>query len=242
MNRRELTLGLSMLAVSACTSTMQPARQKQNPPSPNAQATPVAVSTPIRKAYIIHGFGASPGAHWFPWLANRLQGAGVSVDVPAMPNSLAPDFGRWQQTLEKHVGTPSAQDIFIAHSLGTISLLHFLSAQKPARIGGVILVSGFGERLPKLPAIQGYDIDAYVDQARLDIAAIQAMTSNIFCVISQNDAIVAPEESLKLARQLNGTVRMVPAGGHFLESDGFRELPAAWECAEAIIRSASGNV
>lgn len=151
-------------------------------------------------------------------------------------------FGRWQQTLAEHVGTPSAEDLFIAHSLGTISLLHYLSATRPARIGGLILVSGFGARLPALPGIQGYDIDTYVDQARLDRAAIRAMTSKIFCIISQNDVVVAPEESLKLARQLNATVRMVPKGGHFLASEGFHELPVAWRCADSIIRSAAGIV
>lgn len=227
MSRRELSLGLSMLAASACTSTMQPARQKPKPLSPNAWASSADADTPIRKACIIHGFGASSGAHWFPWLANRLRDAGVSVGVPDMPDSMAPNFWRWQQTLAKHVGTPSAEDLFIAHSLGTISLLHYLSATRPAPIGGLILVSGFGARLPALPGIQGYDIDTYVDQARLDRAAIRAMTSKIFCIISQNDVVVAPEESLKLARQLNATVRMVPKGGHFLASEGFHELPVA---------------
>ena len=183
----------------------------------------------MKRAFIIHGYGATPEDHWFSWLAQQLQAAGVATAIPALPDPEQPDFDRWQAALATHLGTPDAQTFYVAHSLGTISLLHFLSAARPAQIGGIFLVSGFDGRLPALPVIGDFNVDAYADRARIDHAALRAMTPQIHHVISDNDRAVAPERSLQLAERLGGTVHRVTNGGHFLASDGFRTLPPLWQ-------------
>lgn len=90
-------------------------------------------------AYIIHGYGASPTDHWFPWLQARLQAAGIPTIVPPLPDSEHPDFAAWQATLTQTIGTPDRNTLLIAHSLGTISLLHYLSATRPASVGGLVI-------------------------------------------------------------------------------------------------------
>lgn len=200
-----------------------------------AHRTPQAA--PVRqRVFIIHGYGANPSSHWFPWLKQRLKAQGVPVAVIALPRSDAPDFDQWQATLHAAIGMPQANDIFIAHSLGTISTLHHLSAHKPARIGGLVLVSGFGSHLPQLPTINGYSVDAYIDRAQLDTAYLHTITPHIHHIISGNDPIVAPEESLKLAQQLGGAVTHVPRGGHFLAEDGFTQLPQAWQALAPLLK------
>ena len=79
----------------------------------------------MKRAFIIHGYGATPEDHWFSWLAQQLQAAGVATAIPALPDPEQPDFDRWQAALTTHLGTPDAQTFYVAHSLGTISLLHF---------------------------------------------------------------------------------------------------------------------
>lgn len=118
--------------------------------------------------YIIHGYGANPSDHWFPWLQARLQAAGIPTTIPPLPDSEHPDFAAWQATLTQTIGTPDRNTLLIAHSLGTISLLHYLSTTRPAAVGGLVLVAGFGARLPELPIIGGFDIGTYIDHARLD--------------------------------------------------------------------------
>ena len=216
MDRRRFCLAAASAALAACSA-------------------PPTLQTGIRRAYIVHGYGATPSDHWFPWLAGRLQGKGIRTNAIPMPNSSHPDFDRWQQTLAAHIGKPQSSDVFIAHSLGNISLLHYLSQQRPQRIGGLVLVSGFGARLPNLPSINGYNIDAYVDKARIDDAAIHHMSPAIYSIISENDRIVAPQESLKLAQRLNSKVIKVPNGGHFLADDGFTQLPQVWQAVEAML-------
>ena len=117
-------------------------------------------------------------------------------------------------------------------SLGTLSLLHYLSATRPEQVGGIILAAGFGARLPELPTIGGFNIDAYIDRARLDDAALRAMTPYIHHLISDNDYVVAPANSDALATRLGGTVHRVANAGHFLAADGITTLPAAWQAVQ----------
>ena len=186
----------------------------------------------MKRAFIIHGWGATPADHWFPWLSGSLQRLDYAADTPALPNPTAPVFTDWQHTLARHIGTPQPNDLYIAHSLGNITLLHYLSQVRPAKIGGLILVSAFAAKLPKLSEIEGYSIDHYVEQARLDLPAVRAATPNIACIVSGNDPLVAPEESIKLAATLDSPVIRVSNAGHFLASDGFTELPQVLQAAE----------
>lgn len=204
---------------------------------------PRETHTAAQRVFIIHGYGASPSSHWFPWLKSKVESRGAQAIVVQLPNPESPDFNQWQAALQTAIGAPRSDDVFVAHSLGTISLLHYLSAHttQTSRIGGIVLVSGFGERLPNLPRIDDYDVDAYVDQTRIDFSRLSHIAQPITLIISDNDAIVAPEESLKLAKRLNGRVIRIPEGGHFLAEEGFTELQPARQAVEPLIKSQRGR-
>lgn len=219
MNRRQFCFSAAALAVSACAA---------KPPSGRADK--------MKRAFIIHGWGATPEDHWFQWLSGSLKARGYQVYAPPLPNPAAPVFADWQHMLARRIGTPQPGDLFVAHSLGAVTLLHYLSQTAPAEIGGLVLVSAFAEKLPKLPEIEGYSIDDYVAQARLNLPAIRAMTANTVCIISENDTIVEPEASLKLANALQARVITVPNAGHFLASDGFDSLPQVLQAVEGFRR------
>lgn len=210
MNRRDFCLTAAAFALSACAAS---------------RSTPTQGTQTVKRAFIVHGWGATPADHWFNWLSGSLKTRGYTVDIIPLPAPFAPEFSQWQQTLAAHIGTPQPDDLFVAHSLGTISLLHYLSQSRAAKIGGLVLVSGFAGKLPRLPEIDGYSIDNYVENAKLDLPTVRTMTGNTACIVSENDSVVAPEESLKLAAALDCHVIKVPQGGHFLGSDGFTELP-----------------
>ena len=127
------------------------------------------------------------------------------------------------------IGTPDRNTLLIAHSLGTISLLHYLSATRPTAVGGLVLVAGFGAHLPELPIIGGFDID----HARLDDVVLRRYAAQMHHLISDNDNVVAPANSHALAARLGGTVHALPRYGHFLSADGITELPAAWEALQS---------
>ena len=216
MNRRQFcTAAAGMLAACA-----QPHRTPQH-------AT----------VFIIHGYGATIDNHWFAWLQAQLQQRGIcAVRVP-MPDSAQPDFDRWQQTLAQYIGKPQENHIFVAHSLGTISLLHYLTPARPRRIGGLVLVSAFGARIPTLPEINGFNLDAYVDRCRIDFAAIARMAGNRIELISADDDTIVPVENTRyVAKELNGYLHIRATGGHFLDRDEFTQFPPVLESVERIVQ------
>lgn len=176
------------------------------------------------RAFIIHGYGAGPADHWFPWLGERLTQAGIPITIPTLPDPERPDFDRWQAALAESIGRPDGETLLIGHSLGTLTLLHYLSAQRPPALAGLILVAGFGAPLPALPVIGAFNVDDYVARAQLDDQWLRRYRPCHF--ISSNDYIVEPAQSRALAQRLGGEVQELADHGHFLAADGIDRLPA----------------
>ena len=88
----------------------------------------MAAETTSPRAAIIHGYRASPDDHWFGWLAERLRGEGVAVDVPVLPNTDAPRAEEWAATLSSVVGVPDEQTTVVAHGLGCLAVLRHLGS------------------------------------------------------------------------------------------------------------------
>ena len=195
---------------------------------------------PVR-VFIIHGYGATVADHWFPWLARQLQQQGITALPVALPDSMQPDYHRWQDALSQAVSMPSGRTILVVHSLGTISLLHYLNRVRPHKVGGLVLVSAFGARVPTLPQINGFNVDNYVDQCPVDFAAIRQMTGRIALFTADNDGIVPPENTRRLARQLDGKLEEIPGGGHFLGSEGFTEFPQVLQAVEHMAAAIQGE-
>lgn len=174
-----------------------------------------------RQYVIVHGYSASPKAHWFPWLKAQLEQAGATVHVPALPASDAPDPALWADTLSKVVPHLDTRTVLIGHSLGCITLLrHVLSRPEGERLGGYVLVSGFDKPLQTLP-----QLDAFTSSP-LDYEALQRRSAFRASVFSDNDTIVAPQLSRSLAASLHTTTLEVPGGGHFLGREGHEQFPA----------------
>lgn len=185
---------------------------------------------PQQQVYIIHGYGASPQHHWFPWLKQKLQQHGIQVTVPALPTPEHPIKEAWDATLKQAIGTPDQNTFFVAHSLGCIALLDYLrqlaSQLEPHQhlhIGGLILVSGFSSHVP------GYNlINPFIAHA-LDADTIIKMTDQRVVIASKDDPTVPFELTQKLSQDLQARFISVEHGGHFLGQDGFDELPMVYD-------------
>ncbi|MCI2240450.1 alpha/beta hydrolase [Paenibacillus sp. TRM 82003] len=124
---------------------------------------------------IVHGYAATPGDHWFPWLAGQLQDAGIEVSVPALPDPHAPDALAWQAATAAAIegaGGIDEHTHLVAHSLGCVTVLRHLASLPTAdddtsegtgpgapgtwRLGGLSLIAGFTGPLPALPQLDGY--------------------------------------------------------------------------------------
>ena len=189
----------------------------------------------MKRVFVVHGYGATAANHWFSWLGDQVQRRGAEAIVLTLPDSENPNFAVWQRALHDAIGMPKADDIFVAHSLGVISILHYLTAMSPKQIGGLVLVSGFVDKLPGLASINEFSMDDFIAQANVNLPEIAAMATEIINIISENDHVVAPELSQKMAEDLHGRVVQVALGGHFLGREGFTELPQAWQAVDALL-------
>lgn len=186
---------------------------------PTVSAPEAAVT--LARVLVIHGYGATPDAHWFPWLAEALRSRGVDVDVVELPAPDAPDARSWTEAVRVALGEPDPSTWIVAHSLGGITALRALAEQSaPWRLGGLVLVSGFTGRLASLPLLDAYLADDVDAEALVDRIGAR------FVLRSDADAYVPIEASDALARRLDARVHIEPGAGHFLADDGITRLPA----------------
>lgn len=149
-----------------------------------------------------------------------MEKAGATVSIIDLPTPDAPAPDQWQHALQSQITTLDADTYFVAHSLGSITLLKFLEkATLKDAIGGYILVSGFNARLPQLP-----ELDSFTSPS-IDCDRLTQITDNRVVIAAIDDPIVPYALSRELATCLQA--KFVPAehGGHFLGSDGFTEFP-----------------
>lgn len=175
-----------------------------------------------KQVYIVHGFGASADKHWFNWLKNALQkDKNVSVKILNMPNSENPSLEQWLETLRNEANVVGENTYFVGHSLGCISILRYLASldSKNAKVGGVILVSGFYESLRILPQLDSFT------KPKLDMKKLTHIVQNRLVISARDDEIVPTNLSENLAKILNATFIQTPNGKHFMDKDGVTQMP-----------------
>ena len=177
-----------------------------------------------KHVYIIHGYLATPQDHWFPWLRQKLNDDGMEASILPMPDSLNPDVTTWIQYLKEKIGQPNENIFFVAHSLGCITLLHYLNTlNENKKIGGIVLVSGFMDSLSIFP-----ELDEFI-KIKFDHDHILSLTNNLSIIAAKDDIIVPHKQTEELSNLLKTKLLSINNGGHFLASDGFTELPLVYE-------------
>ncbi|MBO3671617.1 RBBP9/YdeN family alpha/beta hydrolase [Acinetobacter soli] len=174
----------------------------------------------MQHVYVLHGYSASPEDHWFQDIKNQLNGDQTQVTLIHFPDSAYPDVKAWQGTLDHHIPKIDDTTFFVAHSLGVISLLHFFHRHQIQYLGGMLLVSGFREALPALP-----ELDDYIAQSQQIPQTLQ-LRAGAYMYLSDHDAYVPPEWSIRLALELNIPYEQIAHAGHFLAEDGYTTFPA----------------
>ncbi|WP_418055708.1 RBBP9/YdeN family alpha/beta hydrolase [Priestia megaterium] len=133
-----------------------------------------------------------------------------------MPNSSDPKKEGWLETLANKIKNLDTNTYFVAHSLGSITLLNYLEQLDPLpEFGGFILVSGFSERLSSLPSLDPFTVK------EVDYQKIISAANSRAVIAAKDDYIVPCELSQNFSKQLDASFYSVEKGGHFLEDDGF---------------------
>ncbi|EES89419.1 RBBP9/YdeN family alpha/beta hydrolase [Helicobacter canadensis] len=181
-----------------------------------------------KDVYIIHGYKSTSNYGWFNAVAQKLSKEGYKVNILNLPNADKPVLKEWLGAMQKEIQKIDRDTYFITHSLGGIATLHFLSEtlksqDKGFQVGGVVLVSPFDEELKKLPIF-----GSFTDK-KPNYQILKNVIKNRVVISAKDDAIVPTDLSYKLAKSLDADFIQTQKGGHFMESEGYTDLPLVIE-------------
>lgn len=178
----------------------------------------------MKRVFIIHGYTGYPEKNWFPWLKAELEKLGLSVEVPAMPNTNTPKLSEWLSHLQQVIGTPDKETYLVGHSLGCPTILRYLeSLEEDQVIGGALLVAGFAEPLPHLPELDSFTVDAWNNEK------VKAGTNKLAIINSDNDEAVPFFNGEHVRDRFNAELITVHNMGHINEKAGIKEVPFVLE-------------
>lgn len=181
--------------------------------------------------FIIHGYQASPNKHWFPWLADKIQAVGAVCEIIHLEDADAPHYAVWKECLHMQVSPLDEHSIVIAHSLGCISTLDFLSdALKTKKIKALFLVSPFKDPLPSLP-----ELNEFIRHTQMDEFVIHTAIQKRFVFLSNNDPYVIAPMSIRLGQAIHAQLVEVKSAGHFMQENGFTQFPQLWDKLSPLI-------
>lgn len=183
--------------------------------------------------YVIHGYTSSNQAEWFPWLKEQFKNSPVKIDIPNMPDSADPHLEYWLEHLRKNILDIDENTIFIGHSLGCVTALHYI-LEKNIKIKGAILVSGFINKNPMAEQTEG--LQEFVDES-LDIARIKSLIQSRVVITAKDDDIVPTEATQKLAKELDAKLIILSSGKHFIARDGYTNFPVLLDEIQKLINA-----
>ncbi|WP_245200091.1 RBBP9/YdeN family alpha/beta hydrolase, partial [Acinetobacter nosocomialis] len=173
----------------------------------------------MRQIFVLHGYSASIHDHWFLDLKHQIEDENTSVTLIPFPDSEHPNVDAWQKVLDEQIPEVNENTYFVAHSLGVITLLHFLQRHDYKNIGGMILVSGFSG-----PIADSYPLTAYITKSKVDTNYFKSIKKKLV-YLSDNDDLVPPHLTIQLAKDIDAPYITVPNGGHFLGREGYTAFP-----------------
>ncbi len=176
-----------------------------------------------KRVVIVHGYGGAPEGCWKPWLKKELEAQGFDVSVPLMPDTDYPKLSPWLAKLNEVIGNPDENLFLIGHSLGTPTILQYLSRlSEGVKIGGTIFVAG----LPSFPEIKD-DVGEFFAEEKIKQAKNHC---DKFAVIYSNgDEHVSIERAKQFSQNLEAQEIFIQDKGHFSDDDQVFELPEALE-------------
>lgn len=188
------------------------------------------------RVILVHGFGAGPRSHWFPWLARTVR----HVEVPQLPHPETPEASTWASIIAERIGTSPdglAGLAIVTHSLGGLTALRaierVIACGSPVNgdgrhLAAFIAVAPFAQQLPptgeaELDHFLATGLKGFFDGA--SPGELRPLLGPTTVIHSDNDPLVPRAASRRFATAISADVVTVPGAGHFLASDGVTSLP-----------------
>jgi len=185
----------------------------------------------MRQIFVLHGYSASIDDHWFLDLKHQIEDEYTTVTLIPFPDSENPDVEAWQKVLDQQIPSVDENTYFVAHSLGVITLLHFLQRHEYQNIGGMILVSGFSGFISDSSVL-----NSYITKSKVETNDFKGIKKKLV-YLSDNDDLVPPKLTIELAKEIDAPYITVPNGGHFLGREGYTKFPQLVDSLKEMLES-----
>lgn len=185
----------------------------------------------MHQIFVLHGYSASIDDHWFLDLKHQIENENTTVTLILFPDSENPDVDAWQKVLDQQIPKVDENTYFVAHSLGVITLLHFLQRHDYQNIGGMILVSGFSGLISDSSVL-----NSYITKSKVDTDYFKDIKKKLV-YLSDNDDLVPPKLTIELAKEIDAPYITVPNGGHFLGREGYTTFPQVVNSLKEMLES-----
>lgn len=186
-----------------------------------------------KKVIILHGYEGSQGINWFPWLKDEVEGRGVEVQIPLMPNSCSPKLCEWLDYLGKLIGEPDENLFIVGHSLGGPAIFRYLETLPHGkRIGGAVVVAGFAESIHS-DAVENFVSGEWDDEK------IRNSSRNITLINSDDDPYIPMAMAERMRKRFDAKLVVMHKAQHICEKAGFLQLPEALEELQELMNTSS---
>lgn len=163
---------------------------------------------------IVHSRLGNAESHWYQWLKHKLILEGYDVQLFNLPNTKEADLHQWITEMNHQLEIRKQDTYFVTHGFGTIASLKYIELINEP-IKGLFSISGYKEDASDI-----HD-DLNLSGIHIDYEKVKELVKNFYGLTAKDDTYVPFIETKKLMESLNGKVRVVEHGGHFLEEDGF---------------------
>jgi uncharacterized protein len=177
----------------------------------------------VRRLAIVHRWGGSAGADWYPWLRDEVRGHPqapfAEVAIPAMPEPERPDPKAWVPAVARWLGEePSelAQTVLVGHSVGCQAIVRALATfgERQAVEGALLVAPWFW-----LDEDEQDETSALWEETALDERAARRAGGKVVALLSDDDPFTSDWEANARAweKRLGAETVLERGCGHFNE-------------------------
>ena len=163
---------------------------------------------------IVHSSVGNAHNHWYEWLGHNLTLEGYKVSLFKLEANTPAKIDMWVKQMQQQLNVRKKDTYFVTHGFGTIATLKFIETLEQ-NVEGLFSIAGFKD--------DAVDIDENIDLhgVTINYERVKSKVDHFYGLSSKNDTHVSYKETKRLMDTLDGRMRVVEDGGHFMEEDGF---------------------